>query len=45
MKIKDWNKLDNTNKRIFMLLTKELYELSLITKNKYEVILIHGKDI
>lgn len=45
MKIKDWNKLDNTNKRIFMLLTKELYELSLITKNKYEVILINGKDI
>ena len=45
MKIKDWNKLDNTNKRIFMLLTKELYELSLITNNKYEVILINGKDI
>ena len=45
MKIKDWNKLNYTNKRIFLLLSKELYELSKLTNSKYEVVLINGKDI
>ena len=45
MKIKDWNKLNTTNKRIFMLISKELYELSKLTNSKYEVVIINGEKL
>ena len=45
MNIKNWNKLNTTNKRIFMLLSKELYELSKLTNSKYEVVIINGEKL
>ena len=41
MKIKEWDKMTKTNKRVFLLLSKELYELSKLTKNKYKVVIIN----
>ena len=45
MNIKNWNKLNTTNERIFMLLSKELYELSKLTNSKYEVVIINGEKL
>lgn len=41
MKIKDWEVMNKTNKRVFLLLSKELYELSKLTNNKYKVVIIN----
>ena len=41
MNLKDWNKLSTTNKRTFLILTKELYNLSCKTNSKYKVVIVN----
>lgn len=42
MKLKEWNKLTKTNKRVYLLLSRELLDLSLKTNTKYKVVLLNG---
>lgn len=41
MNLKDWNKLLTTNKRTFLILSKQLFDLSRQTNSKYKVVIIN----
>lgn len=42
MNLKQWNKLSTTNKRTFLILSKQLYNLSCQTNSKYKAVIING---